>query len=164
MKYIRGFTLLELIIVIAIIGFLASIALSVLDDTRAKGRDAHRASQLQEILKAAELYYADHGVYPDDGVNDGNIISLSNVTELLIEQGGYLSVMPEDPKWGGDSADGYLYCSSDDGDSFTILMQTEYVGKNYCFASRGPDNPDPGYCTDFSDSDTLVTSECTNRF
>lgn len=47
----RGFTLVELLAVIAIIGVLSSIVLMGLSGSRAKARDAKRVSDLQNILK-----------------------------------------------------------------------------------------------------------------
>lgn len=57
----RGFTLIELLVVIAIIGILASVVMAGLNTSRSKARDARRASDMQQIKRALELYAFDHG-------------------------------------------------------------------------------------------------------
>lgn len=47
----RGFTLVELLVVIAIIGTLASVVLGSLATARAKGRDAKRLTDLQQMVR-----------------------------------------------------------------------------------------------------------------
>ncbi len=63
-RHLTGFTLIELLVVIAIIGLLASI---VLVSTRAvlkRARDARTGSQLVQVCKLIEAYYAETGHYP----------------------------------------------------------------------------------------------------
>ncbi len=60
----KGFTLVELLIVIAIIGILASALLVSLGGARATARDARRISDLRQVQSALELYYAKSGEYP----------------------------------------------------------------------------------------------------
>lgn len=60
----RGFTLLELLVVISIIATLSSIVLASLNTSRAKARDAQRAYQMRQVIIALELYYDNHGSYP----------------------------------------------------------------------------------------------------
>lgn len=60
----KGFTLIELLVVIAIIGLLSSVVLASLNTARAKGRDARRLSDLQQVQFALELYRSDNGSYP----------------------------------------------------------------------------------------------------
>lgn len=65
-----GFTLLELLVVIAIIGILAAIILVNLSDSRKKAENAREIAQVEEYMKAIELYKAEHGLYPEAGGGD----------------------------------------------------------------------------------------------
>lgn len=60
----KGFTLLELLVVISIIGLLATIATASLSNARAKARDAKRLGDAKAIFGALELYYNENGHYP----------------------------------------------------------------------------------------------------
>ena len=63
-----GFTLIELLVVIAIIGVLSSVVLSSLSAARAKGRDATRLEEVEQLRNALTLYANDHGGnYPSVG-------------------------------------------------------------------------------------------------
>lgn len=59
-----GFTLMELLIVMVIIGILATIGIGSFQSSQIKGRDAGRKSDLQQIGKSLEAYYNDKGQYP----------------------------------------------------------------------------------------------------
>lgn len=61
----RAFTLVELLIVVAIIGILASVILVGLGPSQRKGRDARRISDIRQIQTALELEYNRTGSYPD---------------------------------------------------------------------------------------------------
>lgn len=60
----KGFTLIEILIVVAIIAILASIVLVGLGPTQQAGRDARRLSDLHEVQNGLELYYNSCGYYP----------------------------------------------------------------------------------------------------
>jgi len=60
----KGFTLIEVLIVIAIIGLLASVVLVGMGPFRARGRDARRIADLREVQNALELYYTKDNSYP----------------------------------------------------------------------------------------------------
>ncbi len=62
---VYGFTLIELLVVIAIIGLLASVVLVALNGVRQKARDTQRIANIQQVVKALQLYYQDHGQYPN---------------------------------------------------------------------------------------------------
>jgi len=65
-----GFTLLELLVVTAIIGILAMVVLASLSDARATARDTARVAGVREVQKALELYYIEHGGYPTQAFPD----------------------------------------------------------------------------------------------
>ena len=61
----RGFTLVELLVAISIVGLLSSVVLATLNTAKIKARDADRIAGLKQIQAAIELYAADHdGQYP----------------------------------------------------------------------------------------------------
>lgn len=70
----RGFTIIEILVAVAIMAVLASIVLSNTTNSRAKARDAERVSDLGQIQLALSLYYDRCGEYPATitaGANNG---------------------------------------------------------------------------------------------
>jgi len=61
----RGFTLVELLVVISIIGLLSSIVLATINSVQSRGRDAQRIADAGLIQAALELYYGTNRRYPD---------------------------------------------------------------------------------------------------
>jgi type II secretion system protein G len=60
----KGFTLVEILVVVTIVGILSSFLFSNYVGARQRARDATRKSDLQQIRAAFELYKADTGIYP----------------------------------------------------------------------------------------------------
>ena len=67
MHFKKGFTIVELIVVIAIILLLLSIVLASIMLARQDGRDKRRVSDLSNIAHAMTLYKEKHREYPDAG-------------------------------------------------------------------------------------------------
>lgn len=60
-----GFTIVELLIVIVVIGILAALVLNTFQGVQARARDTERRTDLNSIATQLEAYYADFGHYPD---------------------------------------------------------------------------------------------------
>ena len=77
-----GFTLLELIVVIAIVGILAAVAMPKLKDVPRKANEAVLKTNLHTLRDVIDQHYGDKGRYPAS-------------LEALVE-GGYLRKIPND--------------------------------------------------------------------
>lgn len=64
-----GFTIIELLIVIAIIGILATLVLTNFQGAQAKGRDTVRKNDINSIYQKLEEYYNENGGYPDGNLS-----------------------------------------------------------------------------------------------
>jgi len=64
MKDSHGFTLIELMMVVVVIGILAAIAIPKYSDVTESARNAACRSNLRNIVTALELYSADNDAYP----------------------------------------------------------------------------------------------------
>ena len=67
MKRQSGFTIVELLIVIVVIGILAAISVVAYNGIQQRARDSQRQSNIANIAKALEMYYIDNGRYPNFG-------------------------------------------------------------------------------------------------
>lgn len=95
----RGFTLIELMVVVFIIALLASIVIVNISSVRQKGRDAKRLSDISTVASALQSYYADNHTYPNaTGTTAQKYISIVD-TELkqIPPLPTYLAARPVDP-------------------------------------------------------------------
>src|SRR5665647_1797967 len=104
----HGFTIVELLIVIVVIGILAAITIVAYSGIQTRARDAIRKEDVTTITKAMELYYVDNGSYPptsctlgagckiNSGWNSTADASWSNLEAYLVPK--YISKLPQDPR------------------------------------------------------------------
>lgn len=90
----KGFTMIELMIVIIIIGVLAAIAVPVYSEAAQKSKISRAKADLRTLESAISIYYAENNEYPE------------NLDELVDD---YIKAVPKDPWQKQD----YDYRSSD---------------------------------------------------
>ncbi len=124
----KGFTLIERLVVIAIIGLLSSVVLASLSSARAKARDAQRLSGIKQMQLALELYYDKNGYYPKvlhaigyDTTCGATLVAgcghCQRWCDLDTQLTGFISKAPRDPL--GTAQQTYYYSySSVSGDNY----------------------------------------------
>jgi len=75
----KGFTLIELMVVIAIIGILAAIAIPQYSSYRTRSFNASAIADLRNILTSEEAYFIDQHVYVDLSPIEGYQANLPNL-------------------------------------------------------------------------------------
>ncbi len=78
----HGFTLLELMIIVAIIGILAAIAIGKFSGMIAKSKEGHTKGALASMRSTLAIYYAENAAYPTD-----------DLTSLMTGE-KYLKILP----------------------------------------------------------------------
>lgn len=128
-KKVKGFTLLELLVVIGIIGILVSIGSVAFTAAQARSRDTKRRGDLDALSKALEQYNAENnGQYPASA-------SCSGLEDYLA------GTVPVDPKYGFEytSVDNTMsggtgdYCSVS---AYCICVELEAAGTGNAYVGR----------------------------
>jgi prepilin-type N-terminal cleavage/methylation domain-containing protein len=106
----KGFTLVEMLVVVAVIGFLAAAVLATLTGAQLDAKDKRRISDLKQIQNALGLYYTKYNSYPRelDGAN-GNM-STNEIFWTMMKP--YFHGRPIDPNGLGDATYYYYYDGS----------------------------------------------------
>ncbi|MBN2197885.1 type II secretion system protein [Candidatus Wolfebacteria bacterium] len=142
----KGFTLIEILIVVAIIGLLTSVVLVGLGSFRQSGRDARRIADLRETQNALELYYAKYYQYPNPAIPEWSALE----TALIGAEIGVFN-LSNDPIEGrtyeygvaGDLQSYVLGATLEDGEN--NHLDTDIEGGDV----YGVNCEDPVYCVQF---------------
>jgi prepilin-type N-terminal cleavage/methylation domain-containing protein len=132
-----GFTIVELLIVIVVIGILAALVITTFSGIQQKARNSERQTDINAVHSQVEAYYAQNGKYPSLG-------DLQSGTFVSGQLKGLDSAALKDPKGTGlniagtADSDQYGYdttpdtCGTADGDaectSYTLTANLEPSG------------------------------------
>ena len=117
----RGFTILELLVVMTIIVLLSTLAITSFTSIQAKSRDTRRMEDIREIQKALSLYYVSTNNYPT-----GSAVALngSDVITTTLQNEGSLKGFSGDPRNGYE----YIYnATTSAGYQITFCLETDSI-------------------------------------
>lgn len=130
----KGFTFIELLVVISIITMIGSVAFIQMQAYRAKARDAEREREIGELQKALALYATNSRTFP---IAAGTITGDDALSQALLNDGA-IPAIPRDPMHTGSYVYGY---DSPDGKSYTLIYSLETDSING--KSKGPHTATP---------------------
>lgn len=114
----RGFTLIEVMVVVVILGILAGVVVPKLLDRPEQARRTKAEMQVRSLEEALGLYKLDNGQFPstEQGLQALVTKPQSGRIPLRYREGGYINKVPQDP-WGGT----YIYLSPGLHGEFDLL-------------------------------------------
>ena len=117
---VKGFTFIELMVVIVILGILATLIVPKIMGRPEEARRVKALVDIQGLETALKLYSLDNGYYPstEQGIEALVELPASGQLPRAWREGGYLdkSRVPKDP-WGNE----YIYLSPGEHGSFDLL-------------------------------------------
>jgi prepilin-type N-terminal cleavage/methylation domain-containing protein len=121
----NGFTLVELMVAISIIGILSTIVYANFGEARKASRDDIRKTSLKEMQLAIEFYKAQYDVYPVAGCGvgtaafaDASASCVAYVTGLTPD---FIPALPTDPNSENVVGKGFMYRSN--GTDYKLMIK-----------------------------------------
>jgi general secretion pathway protein G len=115
----KGFTLIEILIVVVILGILAAIMVPQFSSARGDARHAKREQDLKTMEKVLEMYANDFGQYPyrwgwgGESPSWGAMALEGDTSYVPLVTPTYIAALPRDPALTGPtSGRGYIYLSN----------------------------------------------------
>ncbi len=125
MKKQRGFTLLEIMVVVVIMGMLSAIVATNVMGQKSKAEIETARINIKNFQDSLELYKLDNHIYPTTEQGLDALVSKPTVSPIPkgYNENGYIRELPQDP-WGND----YIY-----------LNPGNHNARSYDVYSSGPD-------------------------
>ena len=118
----RGFTFIEILVVLTIIAVLTAVGATNFRVANQKARDGRRQADLEQIRAALELYRSDEAGYPViDIIADGEIVGLTGNV--------YMETVPTDPR------SDFTYYYTSDGITYSLCASLEVTTTGVCDAA-----------------------------
>lgn len=146
---LRGFSLIEILIVITIIGILSSVGVGFAASIQKNTRDVQRESDLRVLQSAIQQFYADKNYYPNTDLS--SVIANGNALTNCSGEGAgctvsktYLSKTPKDPN---SPTTNYCYSSQFTISSTTACSIADNAGKCHFYKLYAKLENPPGTAT-----------------
>lgn len=130
----EGFTIVELLIVIVVIGILAALVLNTFQGVQQRARDTERKTDVNALHTQVEVFYNDNGYYPDGSTYALNTANLPGVDQEALSDpnGNALNVVTSTPT----PADGEYYyyptsCTAGECTGYTLYADLENESTDY---------------------------------
>lgn len=117
----HGFTIVELLIVIVVIGILAAITVVAFNGVQDRAKFTRMQSDLKSMQKAIEIYHADNGTYPNTGGSHRyqRVSGDSFIPGLVPKYIGNLPEITDGPSGSGTN-NTYIYQSNAAGTTYSL--------------------------------------------